>query len=167
MTRPAVPVLRRPADDRGTITILLVGVLVVILGVMAVGVAVTGVHLERNRLQNVADGAALAASQAYRENTFYDGSGDADTDPPGPDVPTDVRPPTSADASAAARRYLERYPPTGDRTRDVTVSSVQVGADGSVTVELRAVTDPPLIDWVTRSGLTSVPLTVTSTARSR
>lgn len=161
---------QRLREDRGTITILLVGVLVVVLAVMAVGAAVTGVHLERNRLQNVADGAALAASQAYRETSFYEEGSADDRSRTGPDVPggsEQVAPPTSTDATAAARHYLERYPPTGSSTHDLTVSSVQVSADGSVTVRVHAVTDPPLVGWVTRSGVLAVPLTVTSTARSR
>ena len=53
------------SSDRGSMTVLTTGVLVVILLVMAVGTAITSVHLERNRLQSAADGAALAASQAF------------------------------------------------------------------------------------------------------
>src|SRR5699024_5001952 len=48
----------RVRDARGSMTILTTGVLVVILMVLAVGTAITGVQLERNGLQYAADSAA-------------------------------------------------------------------------------------------------------------
>jgi Flp pilus assembly protein TadG len=139
-------------------------VLVVILLVIALGVAITGVHLERNRLQSTADAVALAASQAYTEESFYPADRSAD-DPVG--GTSTVAPRLGqADAERAAREHLQTYPPISTRTRDVHVDQVEVGPDGRVEVRLRAVTDPPLIGWLTRTGLLTIPLEVTGEARA-
>jgi hypothetical protein len=139
------------ARETGTMTVLTTGVLVVILMVIGVGTAITGVQLERNRLQNAADGAALAASQAYGEDSVYE------------DGPTSLQRP---DVRREAEEYLESYPPGSRRTRDIHVEDARVLEDGSVEVRLGAVTDPPLIGWITRSGVVSIPLDVSGSARS-
>lgn len=144
----------RLRGESGTMTILTVGVIIVILMVLAVGTAITGVHLERNRLQSTADGAALVASQAYDPQSLY-GSG-------GSEVRVSER-----DARAAAEAYLAAYPVSSARTRDVRIEQVDVGADGTVRVVLAAQTDPPLIGWVTRIGWVSVGISATGSARSR
>ncbi|MBK0332218.1 hypothetical protein I8D64_12510 [Brachybacterium sp. MASK1Z-5] len=137
--------------DTGTMTVLTTGVLVVILMVIGVGTAITGVQLERNRLQNAADGAALAASQAYGEDSVYE------------DGPTSLR---STDVRREAEEYLESYPPGSTHTRDIHVEDARVLEDGSVEVRLGAVTDPPLIGWITRTGVITIPLDVSGSARS-
>ncbi len=65
----------RLADQVGSMTVLTTGVLVVILMVMAVGTAVTGVHLERAALQDMADSAALAGAEAMAPSRLYSGGG--------------------------------------------------------------------------------------------
>jgi hypothetical protein len=144
-------VQRALAHERGTMTVLTTGVLVVILMVIGVGTAITGVQLERNRLQNAADGAALAASQAYAEESVYS------------EGATTLQP---ADVRREAEEYLSAYPPGSSRTRDLHVEDARVLADGAVEVRLGAVTDPPLIGWVTRTGLVTIPLDVRGSARS-
>ena len=142
----------RLREDRGTMTILVVGVLVVILMVLAVGTAITGIHLERNRLQGTADGAALAASQAYSLDELY-GQGPAQLQ--------------QADARAAAEAYLSTYPVASERTRDVRIASLDVDGDGMVRVVLEAQTDPPLIGWITSIGWVRVGIDAEGSARSR
>lgn len=138
-------------------TILTTGVLVVILLVIAVGVAITGVQLERNELQSAADGAALAASQGFDAGQIY-----------GPDGAAGRAPvPTEEDAERAARDYLTDYPLDTDRTHDLRISAVTVASDGTVRVQLSARTDPPLVGWFTRGTDTSVTLHAAGTARAR
>lgn len=134
-------------------TILTTGVLVVILMVIAVGTSITGVHLERNRLQHAADGAALAASQAIDPANLY-GPGEGSV-------------PSRADARAAAIDHLETYPLDSTRTEDLAVGEVEVEVDGTVRIELRATTHPPLAGWFTRGTGLTVTLTVDGEARSR
>ena len=137
--RPADPTTRhsrlaalreRWAETRGSMTILTTGVLVVILMVIAVGTAITGVQLERNGLQHAADSAALAASQAVDPARIYD-LGD------GPAI-------HARSAREAAAEHLRSYPHDTTSTEDIHLQGVTVDADGTVHVTLGARTNPPL-----------------------
>ncbi|MFC7376280.1 pilus assembly protein TadG-related protein [Brachybacterium sp. GCM10030267] len=134
-------------------TVLTTGVLVVILMVTGVGAAVTGVHLERNGLQDAADSAALAASQAVDPARIYD--------------PDDGAAIHAGSARRAAQDQLRDYPLRSDRTEDLHVADVSVDADGTVRVTLVATTNPPLVGWFTRGTGTSIPLRVEGEARAR
>lgn len=138
-------------------TILTTGILVVILMVIGMGVAITGVQLERNELQSMADGAALAASQGFSEADLYAGSADPAQSPV-------VR---RAEAERIARDYLRAYPTSSTRTHDVALADLVVGGDGTVRVVLAAHTDPPLIGWITRHGDLSITLHAAGDARAR
>ena len=160
--RPADPTTRhsrlaalreRWAETRGSMTILTTGVLVVILMVIAVGTAITGVQLERNGLQHAADSAALAASQAVDPARIYD-LGD------GPAI-------HARSAREAAAEHLRSYPHDTTSTEDIHLQGVTVDADGTVHVTLGARTNPPLVGWFTRGTGTSIPLTVLGEARAR
>lgn len=150
-------IVRRLRDESGTMTVLTIGVLVVILMVIGVGVAITGVHLQRNELQAMADGSALAASQAFDEGSLYD-AGAADRSHPVI---------TRTDAEHAVRDYLRGYPIASPRLHDVRISRVDVRPDGTVVVVLSARADPPLAGWFMRRTGTSVPITASGDARSR
>lgn len=145
----------RLRSEAGTMTVLTLGVLVVILMVIGLGVAITGVHLARNELQSMADGASLAASQGFQETSIYDGPDS------GPLLPT----PQSA--RTLAEEYLERYPPRTDRLRDVTIREVDVRPDGSVRIVLDGACDPPLIGWFTSSATGGIPLSAAGDALAR
>jgi Flp pilus assembly protein TadG len=134
-------------------TILTTGVLVVILMVIGVGTAITGVQLERNGLQHAADSAALAGSQAVDPSRIYD-------DGDGPAI-------HSGSARDAAEKHLRTYPYDTTSTEDIHLEDVSVDADGTVHVVLAARTNPPLVGWFTRGTGTSIPLTVTGEARAR
>ena len=60
--------LARCRGERGNASVLTIGVSVVVLMVIAFGIAVTGVEIDRNRVQFVADGAALYAAGGASEN---------------------------------------------------------------------------------------------------
>lgn len=147
----------RLRDDTGTMTILTTGILVVILMVIGVGVAITGVHLERNELQAMADGSALAASQAFDEAQLYAPGASAATTPAV----------TRDRARRAAADYLQAYPSGSTRLRDARIDRLDVAEDGTVTVVLVARVDPPLVDWFTRRTGTAVTIRASGDARSR
>lgn len=134
-------------------TILTTGVLVVILMVIAVGTAITGVQLERNGLQHAADSAALSASQAIDPARLYAGG-------TGPVI-------HEGSARAAAEEHLRSYPHDTTSTQDIQLADVTVNADGTVRVVITARTHPPLAGWFLRGTGTAIPLTVEGEARAR
>ncbi|MDO5663037.1 MAG: Tad domain-containing protein [Brachybacterium sp.] len=150
---------RRLLDEHGSITLLITGLLVVILMVVAVGTSITGVHLDRNAVQSMADGAALTASQQLDEDMLYTPDGA----PAGVNAPVRI---DEAEARRAATAYLRTYPQPSERLSDLRIDSLAVGEDGTVTVVVAGRTDPPLIGWVTGLTGTSVPLSATGHARS-
>ncbi|MDU5963280.1 MAG: hypothetical protein E6Z13_09030, partial [Dermabacter sp.] len=77
--------------------------------VIAFGIAVTGVEIDRNRVQFVADGAALYAAGGASENRLYDDVGDP-------------RIPTEAEARERASAYLAQYPHQFSRVRDMDIT---------------------------------------------
>lgn len=148
-----IPLRSRLRETRGSITILTTGVLVVILLVIGVGTAITGVHLERTELQHAADSAALAASQAVDPARIYVDSSGAVIH--------------AGSARRAAEDHLRSYPLDTDRTEDLRIADVTVDAEGTVSVVLTARTHPPLAGWFTRRTNASIPLTVEGEARAR
>jgi Putative Flp pilus-assembly TadE/G-like len=154
--RPESAVARfreRMRDAQGSMTILTTGVLVVILMVIGVGTAITGVHLERTGLQHAADSAALAASQAVDPARIYTAGDGAAIH--------------AGSARRAAEQHLRSYPLDSSRTENLRISEVTVDADGTARVVLAAGTHPPLAGWFTRGTGTSIPLTAEGEARSR
>jgi uncharacterized membrane protein len=143
----------RIADARGSMTILTTGVLVVILMVIGVGTAITGVQLERNGLQHAADSAALAASQAMDPARIY--------------VDADGAAIHAGSARRAAEEHLRSYPLESSRLEDLRIVEVTVEPDRTVHVVLTARTHPPLAGWFTRGTDTAIPLTVDGEARAR
>ena len=143
----------RLADARGSMTILTTGVLVVILLVIGVGTAITGVQLERTGLQHAADSAALAAAQSVDPDRIYSAAD-------GPAIHPDS-------AREAARQHLRSYPLDTSRTTDIALGQVQVAPDGTVSVVVTARTDPPLVGWFSRRTGLSIPLAVQGEARAR
>lgn len=153
MRRLRSRLLERLKDASGSMTILTTGVLVVILMVIGVGTAITGVHLERNGLQHAADSAALAASQAVDPARLYE-AGESATIHPG-------------FARTVAEEHLRSYPLQTTSTEHVHLADLTVEADGTVLVVLTARTHPPLAGWFTRGTGRSIPLTVHGEARAR
>lgn len=151
----------RLAADDGNMSVLTTGILVVVLLVLAAGVSITGVHLERKELQAVADGAALRAASSVPGSSFY--PGDVRRGPGG----DPVLPVTEATARRAATDYLASYPLPPGRTSGHTVTVVSAEAGGEVTVRIGAATDPPLIGWLTSAFQSGVPIWAESTAFAR
>lgn len=66
---PAIP--SRAGDDRGTTTVLLVGLAVVLMLLVGVTVDASAAYLRRQGLDNLADGAALAAADGVQGRQVY------------------------------------------------------------------------------------------------
>lgn len=67
------PAARRPCREQGTVTVMTIGFLVLIALLTVVVVDSSAAFLERQRLNNLADGAALAAADGLDEAGFYAG----------------------------------------------------------------------------------------------
>ncbi len=139
--------------ERGNASILTIGVSVVVLMVIAFGVAVTGMEIDRNRAQFVADGAALYAAGATSEDKLYDAAGDPRT-------------PTEAEARERAEDYLAAYPHEFSRVSDMTIASLSLAPGGRVTLALEAHVHPPLVGWISRALDSPLVVRVQSSAHA-
>lgn len=141
--------VRSVADDEDGSTLLLTiffGFLSLVL--ILVVVAATSLYLERKRLFTLADGAALAGSEAFDFGAVDSGSGDVE------------RALQQADVQGAVTEYLAL---PHDDFEGLSVTEA-FSADGhSATVTLSAWWRPPVLTLLVPSGL---PVTVTAVARS-
>lgn len=144
--------LQRLGADDGTMTILITGVLVVILMTAGVTTAITGIHLDRNRLQHAADGAALAAAQAIGPDGVYSPDGSGAVDP--------------ALAEQRARDHLRRAGALPAHVDAVEITGLEVASDGTVQLHVEARTRPLLIGRLLEATSADIPLTVVGEARS-
>lgn len=112
---------REMRDERGTITVMTIGFFAVVGLLVAVVVNASGAFLERRELDNLADGAALAAADGLDTEAFYTG-GEVTVDP------------------AQARRLVAQYV-AGSDARVVSVTTTQdrivVRLERSVRLALR------------------------------
>ncbi|MFL6091083.1 MAG: pilus assembly protein TadG-related protein [Aeromicrobium sp.] len=60
------------ADERGSITVMTIGFLLLLGGLMVVVVDASAAFLQRQELSNLADGAALAAADGLDAASFYE-----------------------------------------------------------------------------------------------
>ena len=118
--------------ERGQITVLVIGFVVILVSLVAVVVDASQVVLLRRTLSSVADGAALAAAQSLAEQTFYTGEA------------TELLPLDPAAARATVVAYLDE---SGVQARLLGVDVV----GERVTVSLAASARLPLLGSVTSS----------------
>ncbi|RRD51882.1 hypothetical protein EII12_06965 [Buchananella hordeovulneris] len=125
---------RLPADA-GRIALLSAALLGIVLVLVFIAVAVMSVHLDRKRLQGLADlSAAFAATDSVSQPYYRDPLAQA-------------RRTISADPaaiSASVATYLHAQGPTGN-LHDVTLVNAHIDAAGVVTVHLRARATVPLV----------------------
>ena len=140
-------------DERGTITVYVLGLAVVAMMLIAGTVAVTSAHLARMRLLDVADGAALSAANALDAAAYQQGVGDA--------VPL-----SNASVRERAAAYVGSVrPPTG-------VVAWRLGAatgtpDGrTAVVDLTGEAELPMVGGMLRELGVGITIHVTSSARS-
>ena len=146
------PVRRRglnARDDDGSMLLLTMCYACISLALILVVVAATSLYLERKRLFTLADGAALAAAEAFAlDSVEVSATGAAPV----------LR---SSDVAAAVRDYLAAAPHAG--FDGLTVSRAASVDGRSATVSLSATWRPPVLAFVLPAG---VPLEVTAVARS-
>jgi hypothetical protein len=138
------------ADDGSTLVLtIFYGVLALML--VLVVVAATSLYLERKRLFSLADGAALAAAEAFPLASVRTVPGEAG-----------VRPVlSSADVARAAEDYLAAV--ADDGFEGLTLERAASVDGSSATVSLSAVWRPPVVAIVLPDGLR---VSVSSVARS-
>lgn len=147
-TRRSLGWLPKGADDEGSTLILTSFYAFLCLALVLLVTAATSLYLERKRLFTLADGAALAAAEA-----FTLGEVAVTADGPRPTL-------TDASVTEAAGQYLGSAPTALDGVRLESGGT----ADGlSATVTLSSAWAPPVLTVFVPDGLR---LEVTATARS-
>lgn len=133
------------AHERGQVSVLIVGFAIILI--LAVGVVVdsSSAYLQRQSLDNLADGAALAAADEVRGDPLYTG-GLADR------VPIDAE-----IAAQAVQAFLRRIDAYADHPDLRFVVSVR---DRSVIVDVRSPLDLP----ITVGGITESSISATGSA---
>lgn len=140
-------------DERGSISVLVLGLTMIAAVLIAGTVAVTSAHLSRMRLLDVADGAALSAANALDESAYREGVGSS--------VPL---------GNASVRERAAQY--VGSRPRPGSVTAWRLGGDTgtrdgvTAVVALTGEADLPLVGGVLRSLGVSVTISVRSEARA-
>lgn len=143
--------------EEGNISILTIGLMVTVLMAIALGVAITGVEVDRNRVQFIADGSALYAATAFNEEGIYT----ADFDPNKAGAK-----PSVSQLTERVESFLKRQN-NGERIESIQILSVEVLADSTVRVRLQAKVHPPLIGWLTRGVSNPVILQVESLGQAQ
>lgn len=151
-TKARVPSTPRPfAGEEGSTLVLTIFYGVLALLLVLVVVAATSLYLERKRLLTLADGAALAAAEAFPLASVRTVPGEAG-----------LRPVlSSADVEQAAADYLAHVAPDG--LERLTLERAASVDGSSATVSLSAIWRPPVVAVVLLDG---VRVRVSSVARS-
>lgn len=143
----------RAGDDRGQLSILILGLTVIAMTLIIGGLAVTSVHISRMRLLDAADSAALGATDDGAERIYDDGVG--------ADLPLD---------DALVQRSATDHLAGRSRPHGLESWSVAPGTgtpDGrTAVVVLSGEADLPLIGGLLQSMGGSVTVTVESRARA-
>ncbi len=149
----ALPTNSVSRDERGSVSVLILGLTMVAAVLIAGTVAVTSAHLTRMRLLDVADGAALRAANALDDAAYREGVGTS--------VPL---------SNASVRQRAAEY--VGSRPRPGSVTQWRLGPgtgtpDGvTAVVDLTGEAQLPLVGGVLRSLGASVTISVRSEARA-
>jgi Flp pilus assembly protein TadG len=132
--------LRYPGDERGQVTVLVIGLAVVAAAVVGVAVDGTRAFIHRRSLQNAADAAALAGASEIDPASFYEAGGQA----------LELE---AARAERAARALLAR--------RAVGATAAIEASPEGVTVALREQVDTTFLALV---GIGEIPVAVEATS---
>lgn len=145
-------------SDQGQISVLVIGYCSIAIALLMVVASASAVHLERKRLLEVGDAAALDAADALDSGVYYGGgSGGV----PGAGVPL-----TDASVRASVRDYLERRSSAGEFDHLAVIEPT--GSPDGVTAEVTLTTrvTPPLIGAVLEPFSDGIILRVTARART-
>ncbi|WP_233565712.1 pilus assembly protein TadG-related protein [Cellulomonas sp. PhB143] len=146
------------AED-GRILLLATGFVALVLVLVTVVVSATAIHLDRTRLLDVADGAALAAADAVAEQSLYQG-----TAPP-PEVAGGLVL-TDPEVRDAVVDYLAQNPRVTAGLEDVALVEASTPDGRSARVVLTARSRPVLVSWATAPWSDGVLVRARSTARA-
>ena len=145
--------MRATRDERGSISLYLLGLAVVAMVLVAGTVAVTSAHLARIRLLDVADGAALDAADALDAAAYRGGVGES--------VPL---------SSASVRERAASYVGSLERPRGVVAWRLDPATgspDGrTAVVALTGEAELPMVGGTLRDLGVSITISVTSRARA-
>lgn len=133
-------------QDDGSALLLMIGATALVITIVFAGVSATSLYLERKRLLTLADGASLAAAEAFDLGSARFTGGHV------------VVQLTNDRIEQAVQGYLAD---AGERGVTITEASTRDGR--SATVGLTAVWHPPVISLLMPDGL---EVSVSSTARS-
>jgi hypothetical protein len=157
---------RGPNDD-GQILPLVIAYALIILTLVVVVVDISAVHLQRQRLFSLADGAALDAADALDRSRFYrDGVYPENAEASAGDE-TAVVPLTDQTVRSSAERYLVTAAPLA-RVAGVAIDQPTGSPDG-VTAEVTLIgrATLPLFSFAVARWRDGVPIRATSRARAR
>lgn len=140
--------------ERGQISLLIIGFMVIALMLIIGGVDVTAVQLARARLLDSADGAALDASDALDRGSAYEG---------GLRSAVEI---SDASVRAAASQYLAVQPRPHGVSAWVLVDGTGSPDGQTAVIRLRGTADIPIAASVLSAFGGSVNITVESRARS-
>ena len=145
--------LRRLRDDRGQLSIMVLGLTVIALTLIIGGLAVTSVQISRMKLLDAADSAALEATDEGTERIYTSGLGE-------------TLPVTDAVVQRSAADHLaSRERPHGIESWAVAEGTGSPDGQTAV-VRLQGEADLPLIGGLLESLGGSVTVTVESRARA-
>jgi len=150
---------REPADDSGQIMLLTSAFVAFALLLVSVVVSATGVHLDRKRLFDVADAAALDAADSMGEDTFYQGEM-ADPQAQAVLVLSD------AEVQASVEEFLAAHPEMLDDLHGVTIVEASTPDGRTAQVRLAGWSRPVLISWVTQLWSDGIVVRAESGARA-
>ncbi len=144
----------RGGGDDGQVVLLAIAYATIALALVLTVVSASAVHLERKRLLEVADAAALDAADEIAEELYFPGGAE-----PGSVPVTDRSVRAAVDAHLEARGARAEFD-------DLVVDPATGTPDGqTAVVTLHATVEPPLIGWAMDAFTDGVPLRVTSRAR--
>lgn len=144
---------RRLREDRGQLSVLLLGLTVIAMTLIIGGLAVTSVHISRMRLLDAADAAALAATDEGARRIYDEGLGTH--------LPLD----DALVQQTAAEHLASRGRPHGLEAWSVAPGTGSPDGRTAV-VRLTAEADLPLVGGLLESLGGSVTVTVESRARA-
>ncbi|MFF3063027.1 pilus assembly protein TadG-related protein [Oerskovia sp. NPDC057915] len=150
-------VVRR--GDSGQILLLTSAFVAFALLLVTVVVSATGVHLDRKRLLDVADAAAIDAADSMSEDTFYEGR------VPLPQEQAVLRL-SDAEVRASVEEFLAAHPEMLDDLHAVTIVEASTPDGRTAQVGLAGLSRPVLVSWVTQLWSDGILVRAESSARA-
>ncbi|MDF2846786.1 MAG: hypothetical protein K0R97_768 [Oerskovia sp.] len=149
----------RGRGDSGQILLLTSAFVAFALLLVTVVVSATGVHLDRKRLLDVADAAAIDAADSMGEDTFYEGQ------VPAPQEQAVLRL-SDEEVRSSVEEFLGAHPEMLDDLHAVTIVEASTRDGRTAQVRLAGLSRPVLVSWVTQLWSDGVLVRADSSARA-